>query len=71
MLSAPQNLRVEDGYLVWDEVEDAYGYYLRFETDYVHQSTYYVCTVEVDRLCYDNNMYFGEYKLDVHAVKED
>lgn len=71
VLSAPQNLRVEDGYLVWDEVEDAYGYYLRFETDYVHQSTYYVCTVEVDRLCYDNNMDFGEYTFEVCAFKED
>ena len=71
VLSAPQNLRVEDGYLVWDEVKDAYGYYLRFETDYEHQLTYYVCTVEVDRLCYDNRMDFGEYIFEVCAFKED
>lgn len=71
-LSTPQNLREEDGYLVWDIVEEAYGYYLNIrKANYEQQLTYYVCTAEVDRLCYENKMDFGEYTFQVCAFKED
>lgn len=71
-LSTPQNLREEDGYLVWDTVEEAYGYYLNIrKANYEQQLTYYVCTAEVDRLCYENKMDFGEYTFQVCAFKED
>lgn len=69
--AAPQNLREENGYIVWDEVKDAYGYTLKVssgsnEWDF----TYYVNSVELDRLCYENNMDFGEYKFKVCAFDE-
>lgn len=69
--AAPQNLREENGYIVWDEVKDAYGYTLKVssgsnEWDF----TYYVNSVELDRLCYENNMDFGEYKFRVCAFDE-
>lgn len=71
VLPAPQNLREDDGYLIWDEVEGAYGYYLKFEADGKRQLTYYECTAEVDRLCYEGALDFGEYTFMVCAFKED
>lgn len=70
-LAAPQNVRVEEGSVVWDKVEDAYGYNVRFETDSEYVLTYYVCEAEVDRLCYENNVDFGEYTFEVRAFLED
>lgn len=62
-LSAPQNLSVdEDGYIHWDDVDKAYGYYLRASLDEkpwefeIYPETLpggLAGGVEFDRLCYE------------------
>lgn len=64
----PQNFRYDetDGFIKWDEVEDAYGYKLKTTVnDYEQHFTYYEPEAELDRLCYENNMDFGEYDFAV------
>lgn len=64
----PQNFRYDetDGFIKWDEVEDAYGYKLKTTVnDYEQHFTYYEPKAEMDRLCYENNMDFGEYNFAV------
>lgn len=70
-LAVPQNLREEDGFIVWDEAEGAYGYYLRvYKEDFEDQYTYYVNRVELDRLCYEQKMDFGDYRFEVCSFDE-
>lgn len=70
-LAAPQNLREEDGFIIWDEAEGAYGYYLRvYKEDFEDQYTYYVNRVELDRLCYEQEMDFGDYRFEVCSFDE-
>ena len=42
-LAVPENLRYEDGFIVWDEVENAYGYTLLIQgEDNENDCNYYV-----------------------------
>ncbi len=72
-LTAPQNVRVEDGFLKWDEVmlgeEEAYGYNIT-ATDKdgnEYYKTEYSNSVELNRFFYDNSMDLGEYEIYVRA----
>lgn len=75
-LTVPENLRFEDGYIVWDEVETAsgkkaYGYDVQVYNDhYETRERYYTTRVEFDRFCYDHNWDFGEYQAKVCAFDE-
>lgn len=70
-LSAPQNVREEDGFIVWDEMEDAYGYTVRaVKGDDEVSVTYYPNRVECKRFFYEQNMDFGEYTFEVCAFDE-
>lgn len=70
-LSAPQNLRVENGFVVWDEVEGAYGYTLKaFADGTTKTSKYYENRVEFNRFCYEKELGFGEYDLTVCSFNE-
>lgn len=76
-LAAPQNLRYEDGFIKWDKVEEAYGYTLRMhmgEEAYREFTEYFdyddpkdEAQVELDRLCYENDIDFGEYPFSVRT----
>ncbi len=73
-LAVPQNLRYENGDIVWDEVEGAYGYHLNVSSDnfeYPYWLTYYVNRVELDRLCYEFGWDFGEYTFEVEAFDQE
>lgn len=79
-LAAPQNLRYEDGFIKWDKVEEAYGYTLRMHTDeedYQEFTKYFdyddpddEAQVELDRLCFEYDIDFGEYIFDVCIFDE-
>ncbi len=68
-----QNFRYDetDGFIKWDKVEDAYGYKLKTTVnDDERQFIYYEPEAELDRLCYENNMDFGEYEFSVCTFDE-
>ena len=79
-LTVPENLRYEDGFIKWDKVREAYGYTLRMhmgEENYREFTKYFdyddpndKAQVELDRLCYENNIDFGEYTFDVCIFDE-
>ncbi|MDE7280829.1 MAG: hypothetical protein K2N36_03700, partial [Ruminiclostridium sp.] len=79
-LPIPENFRYEDGYLKWDKVEEAYGYILRiqiYENSYQEFTKYFdyeddedEAKIELDRLCYENNIDFGEYAFDLCIFDE-
>ncbi len=72
-LSAPTNVREENGFIVWDEVPDAYGYALyvhRNNNEYSYASNFYVNKAEINRLCYNFNLDFGDYVFEVCAFDE-
>lgn len=76
-LAAPQNLRFVDGFIKWDKVEEAYGYTLRMhmgEEDYREFTKYFdyddpkdEAQVELDRLCIEYKIDFGEYAFSVRT----
>lgn len=78
-LTVPQNVRVEDGFIVWDEVEGAYGYTLKttINGNEILQ-TCYETRVEINRFFYEkqkNQSYsriidFGSYDFAVCAFDE-
>lgn len=72
-LAAPQNFRYEEGNLVWDEVEGAYGYYLRLDYEDGSQRwfEYFLNVVEFDRMCFENYLELGEYTFELCAFDED
>lgn len=80
-LAAPENLRCEDGFIKWDKVKEAYGYTLRMyisgeETrEFTRYFDYYdpdnEAEVELDRLCFENNIDFGGYTFDVCIFDEE
>lgn len=70
-LTAPQNLHEENGFIIWDETPDAYGYSVKackddLEINIVH----FTNRVELKRFFYENNMEFGEYTFEVCAFDE-
>lgn len=78
-LTDPNNLREEDGFIIWDEVEDAYGYSVEVswkETDNgedeIHSKdvVYYTNKVELKRFFYEQKMEFGEYEFKICAFDE-
>lgn len=78
-LAVPQNVRVEDGFIVWDEVEDAYGYTLKTTVNGKEiLQTCYETRVEINRFFYEKqqNMSssktidFGSYDFAVCAFDE-
>ncbi len=71
-LTAPQNVRVEDGFLKWDEVENAYGYMVcAIDKNGGERATaYYPTEVELNRFFYEQSMDFGEYEFKVCAFDE-
>ncbi|MCI8603070.1 MAG: hypothetical protein HFE79_02865 [Ruminiclostridium sp.] len=69
----PQNFRYDetDGFIKWDEVVDAYGYKLKTTVnDDERQFIYYEPEAELDRLCYEKNIDFGEYEFSVCTFDE-
>ncbi|MCM1172958.1 MAG: hypothetical protein NC393_12645 [Clostridium sp.] len=70
-LPAPKNLHEENGFIVWDEVEGAYGYTLQMYEGGTISSNYYENRVEFDRFCYEKKMDFGDYSFKVCAFDED
>ncbi len=76
-LAVPQNVRVEDGFIVWDEVENAYGYTLKTTVNGNEiMQTCYENKVEINRFFYERqNNYsrlidFGNYDFMVCAFDE-
>ena len=73
-IAAPQNLRYEDGFIVWDEVEDAYGYCLSVTADEPGEDYFteicYVNRVEMDRLFYEKGCDLGKYSFQVQAFDQ-
>lgn len=70
-LSAPQNVREEDGFIVWDEMENAYGYTVRaVKGDEEVLVTYYPNRVECKRFFCEQSMDFGDYVFEVCAFDE-
>lgn len=71
-LSAPTNVREENGFIVWDEVADAYGYTVRtFNGTEELQQTYYENKAEWKRFIYDcATLDFADYTFDVCAFDE-
>lgn len=70
-LSAPQNVREEDGFIVWDDMDEAYGYTVRaVKGDEEVSDVYYPNRVECKRFFYEHNMDFGDYVFAVCAFDE-
>lgn len=73
LLPAPQNLREEDGFIVWDEVEGAYGYTLRAtagsKVDYIFNC--FENRVEKNRLCFERQYEFGDITFEVYALDDE
>lgn len=69
--TAPQNLRLENGFIVWDEVEGAYGYTLQTNSNGKNVSEkYYENRAELNRFCYDKKLEFGGYNFKVCFFNE-
>lgn len=77
-LTTPHNVRVEDGFIIWDEVEGAYGYILRTTVNGTEiLQNCYEPQVEINRFFYEkqfsnSNMIidFGSYDFQVCAFDE-
>lgn len=71
-LTVPQNVCVENGFLKWDEVKNAYGYTVSTvdKNGREWNDTYYPTEVELNRFFYDRSMDFGEYEFKVCAFDE-
>ena len=76
-LTVPQNVRVENGFLKWDEVEGAYGYNVSTTDRDGNEISvvYYEMSVELNRFFYNQIQYghfmdFGEHKFNVRAFDE-
>lgn len=72
-LAVPQNVREEDGFIVWDEVENAYGYTIQAGKDGdTWEYTWYENKIEWNRFIYEQCPMrdFGEYAFKVCAIDE-
>lgn len=69
-LKAPQNVRVEDGFLKWDGSEEDYGYMISAidKNDQGFGKQWFDTELELDRFLYENNCDFGEYKFQVCVI---
>ncbi len=73
-LITPPNFRYDEtnGFFKWDEVKAAYGYCLKTTLNgYEQWFRYYETYAELDRLCYENNMDFGEYEFSLCAFDKE
>ncbi len=72
-LTVPQNVREENGFIIWDEVEDAYGYTIQAGKDgEIWQYNWYENRIEWNRFIYEHCPMrdFGEYTFKVCAFDE-